>query len=81
MVGLPAVTQKDKVSVIGALSAGLISSVLIEALSGAGITTYRLPKGLRLSRRGNTTLVQNFNQQAVEWQGITYPGVSFTRLK
>ncbi|MDO6557578.1 beta-galactosidase [Paraglaciecola chathamensis] len=81
MVGLPAVTQKDKVSVIGALSAGLISGVLIEALSGAGITTYRLPKGLRLSRRGNTTLVQNFNQQAVEWQGITYPGVSFTRLK
>ncbi|QHJ10217.1 Beta-galactosidase [Paraglaciecola mesophila] len=81
MAGLAAVTQKDKVSVIGALSTGLISSVLMEALRGAGIETYRLPKGLRLSKRGNTTLVQNFNQQAVEWQGVTYPGVSFTTLE
>ncbi|ABG40662.1 Beta-galactosidase [Paraglaciecola sp. T6c] len=80
MAGLAAVTKKDNVSVIGALSGALIKSVLNSALGEVGIETFTLPKGMRLSRRGETTLVLNFNQQDVEWSGTTYPGVSFTTL-
>lgn len=80
MQGMAAVSKHEQVSVIGALSATLIKSVLKDALTEQGIDTFELPKGLRLSRRGDTTLVLNFNQQDVEWHGNTYPGVSFTDL-
>ena len=80
MAGVAAVTNKGNVSVIGALSGSLIKSILKAALGEVGIETFTLPKGMRLSRRGETTLVLNFNLHDVEWEGTTYPGVSFSTL-
>jgi beta-galactosidase len=62
------------------LSASLISDVVKQQLSGQNIEYSPLPEGVRLSRRGSTTLLLNFNQKAVQWQGKTYSGVSFTPL-
>lgn len=80
MQGKAAVTRKHNVQVIGALSSQLISDVLSQQLDELDIETTCLPKGLRISRRGNTSLLLNFNQQAVTWQGTTYSGVSYTIL-
>ncbi|MFQ3197477.1 MAG: beta-galactosidase [Paraglaciecola sp.] len=80
MQGMAGVTQKGNVWVIGALSASLISDVVKQQLSGQNIEYSPLPEGVRLSRRGSTTLLLNFNQKAVQWQGKTYSGVSFTPL-
>ncbi|MEM5497350.1 beta-galactosidase [Paraglaciecola mesophila] len=80
MAGVAAVTNKGNVSVIGALSGSLIKSILKAALGEVGIETFTLPKGMRLSRRGDITLVLNFNLHDVEWEGTTYPGVSFSTL-
>ena len=81
MAGVAAVTQHKEVSVIGALSGELIKSVLKNIAVKQGIETFELPKGLRLSTRGDTTLVLNFNQQDVNWLGGTYPSVSFTEFQ
>ena len=80
MAGQAGVTQKDQVTVIGALSKSLIVEVLQEVLAEQGIETLDLPDGLRLSRRGETRLMMNFNQQPVDWQGKTFAPVSFTVL-
>ena len=78
--GQAAVTQKDQVTVIGALSKSLIVEVLGDILAGQGIKTLDLPDGLRLSRRGDTSLMMNFNQEPVEWEGRTFSPVSFTQI-
>ncbi|MFQ3236565.1 MAG: beta-galactosidase [Paraglaciecola sp.] len=80
MQGMAGVTRKDNVWVIGALSESLISDVVKQQLSRQKIDFSPLPQGVRISRRGSTSLLLNFNQQEVQWQGKSYPGVSFTTL-
>lgn len=76
MQGKAAVTQCHNVTVVGALSKTLLTHVLIEKLSQQGIETQHLPEGVRISRRGNQTLLQNFNQHDIKWQEQVIPAVS-----
>ncbi|THF85716.1 beta-galactosidase [Deinococcus sp. KSM4-11] len=66
--GQAAVIRHGNVTVIGAHSVTLISSILTELLEEAGIEVTPLPEGIRLSRRGDLTLVQNWTAHAVTWQ-------------
>ncbi|GAA4010500.1 beta-galactosidase [Deinococcus rubellus] len=78
--GLPAVICRGNVTVIGAHQQELIGTVLSELLMNAGIQVDSLPEGVRLSRRAGKTLLQNWNPQAVKWQGQTLAPVSFSVL-
>lgn len=75
--GQPAVTKQGRATVIGAHSEDLIKDVLKEVLAEVGVGTEDLPGGMRLSRRAGVTLVQNWNPEAVTWQGRTLAPVSF----
>ncbi|BDP40730.1 beta-galactosidase [Deinococcus aetherius] len=75
--GLPAVTRQGRATVIGAHSDALIRAVLRDVLAEAGVETVDLPDGVRLSRRAGVTLVQNWNPEAVTWEGRTLAPVSF----
>jgi beta-galactosidase len=78
--GQAGVTQKDKITVIGALSKSLIVEVLQDVLTEQGIETLNLPDGFRVSSRGDSKLMMNFNQQHIEWQGRIFGPVSFTKI-
>ncbi|MEF2279623.1 beta-galactosidase [Deinococcus sp. YIM 134068] len=79
--GESAVIRHGNVTVIGAHSETLIAEVLEEVLSGAGVQPTRLPEGVRLSRRGEVTLLQNWNSHAVTWQGQELGPVSAHPLR
>ncbi|MGY2892259.1 beta-galactosidase [Deinococcus sp. UYEF24] len=74
--GQPAVIRHGSVTVIGAHSESLIAEVLEPLLTGAGLQPVCLPEGVRLSRRGAVTLLQNWNAGAVHWDGHELAGVS-----
>jgi beta-galactosidase len=77
--GQPAVVAHRTATTIGAWSAPLITDVLERELREAGITTTRLPEGVRLSRRGNLLVTCNFNQQPTTLaDGSTLTPVSWT---
>jgi hypothetical protein len=80
MKGLTGVSQKDKVTVIGALSKSLIKELLKDILSMQQIETYNLPDGVRISQRGGNKILFNFNQKEIQWRELTYPSVSFTKI-
>lgn len=75
--GQPAVIQHGNVTVVGAYGEALIRDVLRGALEAAGVPTTDLPEGVRLSRRAGVTLVQNWTDQPVTWQGQTLGPVAF----
>lgn len=72
-----AVIKNNNVTIIGALSQTLIAEVLCTALVNASVDVIIMPKGVRISRRGEKSLVTNFNQHPVSWQGKTIPAVSY----
>ncbi|THF70223.1 beta-galactosidase [Deinococcus sp. Arct2-2] len=74
--GEAAVIRYGNVTVIGAHSESLISEVLRDLLTGAGLSPLPLPEGVRLSRRGGITLLQNWNTHPVHWQGQELAPVS-----
>lgn len=71
-----AVSRHGNVTVIGAHSAELVSAVLEDTLTEAGLTTSRLPEGVRISRRGQQQLIQNWNDHEVWWKGQRLPPIS-----
>lgn len=75
--GHAAVTSNKNVTVIGALSQTLITEVVSEALKNASVEILSMPKGVRITRRGEKSLVANFNQHDVTWQGQEIPAVSY----
>ncbi|WP_216329503.1 beta-galactosidase [Deinococcus aestuarii] len=77
--GEAAVIRRGNVTVIGAHSETLIAEVLEEVLNTVGLQPTRLPEGVRLSRRGGITLLQNWNAHPEAWQGEVLAPVS-TRL-
>lgn len=79
--GEAAVTRRGLVTLIGAHSPGLIGEVLAGALRAANIPTVTLPEGVRLSRRGEVTLLQNWNAQPVTWCDLELAPVSTTFLR
>ncbi|MCD0158749.1 beta-galactosidase, partial [Deinococcus sp. 6GRE01] len=79
--GEAAVTRRGLVTLIGAHSPGLIGEVLAGALRAANIPTVNLPEGVRLSRRGEVTLLQNWNAQPVTWCDLELAPVSTTFLR
>ena len=74
--GEAAVIQHGNVTVTGAHSQSLVTELLEGQLISAQLRPTRLPEGVRLSRRGGVTLLQNWNDQAVTWQGRTLEPVS-----
>ncbi len=74
--GEAAVIRNGNVTVIGAHSETLITELLEQRLSEAKLSPVRLPEGVRLSRRGELTLLQNWNARALSWQGQTLAPVS-----
>ncbi|WP_309570168.1 beta-galactosidase [Deinococcus sp.] len=74
--GLAAVTRHGDVTLIGAHSATLITAVLTDMLGDAGLAVTPLPDGVRVSRRGGRTLVQNWTAHAVTWHGHELAPVS-----
>jgi len=75
--GQAAAVGRGNVTVIGAHSEGLVREVLAARLQGVGLSPMSLPEGVRLSRRGGVTLVQNWTADTVEWNGLNLPPVSF----
>jgi len=78
--GESAVIRRGNVTVIGAYSQTLITEVLKELLEAAGLAPVHLPEGVRLSRRGDLTLLQNWNSHPVMWQDRELPAVSSVSL-
>ncbi|UBV43679.1 beta-galactosidase [Deinococcus taeanensis] len=75
--GQPAVIRHGRVTVIGAHSAPLISAVLTDVLTAAGVPVTPLPEGVRVSRRAGRVLVQNWNPEPTDWNGRRLPPVSY----
>ena len=76
MSGKAAVTELDKVMVVGALSQQLISALVKQCCVELQIATEEMAEGVRMSHRGEHCLLQNFNQHAVEFAGHSIPAVS-----
>lgn len=76
MAGKAAVSQLDNVTVVGALSESLIKSLVKQLCIELGIKATDMPEGLRLSRRGSESLLQNFNQHDVNFEGKFIPAVT-----
>ncbi len=74
--GQAAVVQQGNVTVVGAHGESLIAEVLGSLLARAGVSVTALPEGLRVSRRAGVTLVQNWSEGELEWQGRRVPPVS-----
>ncbi len=75
--GQAAVIKRGHNIVIGAHSERLISTVLQAALSEANIGMVHLPEGIRISRRADKVLIQNWNTHPVHWNGYDLQPVSF----
>lgn len=74
--GQSAVIRHGNATVIGAHSQELIRAVLSDVLGGAGVPLLDLPEGVRVSRRADRTLVQNWHPHAVTWGGLKLGAVS-----
>ena len=74
--GEAAVIRCGNVTVIGAHGETLVRRVLDGVLSGAGLEVTPLPEGVRLSKRGGVTLLQNWNGHQVIWRDQVLPPVS-----
>lgn len=73
-----AVISKGNTTTIGALSKSLIKAVINEKLSRKNIEYFDdLPTGVRISRRGEQTLLTNFSSHPVEWRGHHLPAVTY----
>jgi beta-galactosidase len=72
-----AVTQKDNMVVVGALSQTLLSDVVRLCTSELGIATVPLPQGVRITCRAGKKVLFNFNQDEVMWGEYSIPGVSY----
>ena len=79
--GQAAVIRQGLVTVIGAHSETLIAEVLEAELRALGLPLLHLPEGVRVSRRGGVTLLQNWRAEPVRWQGRDYDPVSSTVLR
>jgi beta-galactosidase len=78
LAGQAAVTRNGHVLSVGVWSATLLESVLAQVLTEAGVAVTPLPEGVRVSRRGNTEVWMNFNQDpAALPDGSTMGPVSF----
>lgn len=75
--GQPAVIQLGRMTVVGAHSETLVRAVLHAALETAGIPSADLPEGLRISRRAGRTLLQNWSDGPLSWQGRTLEPLGF----
>ena len=81
LYGQAAVIRRGLVTVIGAHSETLIAGVLEAELRALGLPLLHLPEGVRVSRRGGVTLLQNWRAEPVRWQGRDYDPVSSTVLR
>lgn len=73
----PCVVESGNVTLVGALSESLITGILKDSVQSRGIETFDLAEGVRITQRGDKTLVCNFTQQSVTHAGETIPPVSF----
>jgi beta-galactosidase len=64
LAGEAAVVRNGNAISIGAWSSSLLTEVLGNALSEAGVATVRLHDGVRVSRRGGMEIWMNFNEVA-----------------
>ncbi|SMB81499.1 beta-galactosidase [Deinococcus hopiensis] len=78
--GQAAAVRRGNVTVIGAHSEGLVREVLTALLEGVGLSPVFLPEGVRLSKRGDVTLVQNWTASPIRWNGLDLPPVGFQVL-
>jgi beta-galactosidase len=78
LAGQAAVTRQGNVFSVGAWSEALLKSLLERVLTEAGVRVTSLPQGVRVSRRGDTEIWMNFNQEpATLPDGSTIGAVSF----
>lgn len=75
--GEAAVIRHGPFTVIGAHSEDLILDVLEKVVQEAGVSTERLPEGVRLTRRAGKVLVQNWNPREAPYRDTILPPVSF----
>lgn len=78
--GLAAAVSHNNVATVGALSDSLLKALIGHLLTKLNIAHEQMPEGVRKSRRGDKTLVQNFNSQAVTWKGEQLSPVSARTL-
>ena len=81
LAGRAAALRRGNVVTVGANAPGLIWELLLRLAGEAGLSSARLPEGVRLSRRAGQTLLQNWNEAEATWNGRTLPGVSWSILK
>lgn len=79
--GQAAVCRLDNVLTVGALSHELLNEVFSNLLHEANIPNWPMPEGVRITRRGSKSLVFNFNQATVSWNGLTLAPVSWQELE
>jgi beta-galactosidase len=72
-----AVTKKDNMTLVGALSDTLLTEIVSLCLSELGIKMTTLPQGVRVTRRSGKRVLFNFNEEEVQWQGSKVAGVSY----
>jgi beta-galactosidase len=78
LAGQAAVVRKGNAISVGAWSQTLLASLLTQVLTEAGVPVTPLPEGVRVSRRGDTEIWMNFNQEpATLPDGATIGPVSF----
>ncbi len=80
LTGRAAAVRRGNVVTVGAHSSGLIWELLLRLSGEAGLNPEALPEGVRLSRRGDKSLLQNWNAGEATWNGRTLPGVSWGML-
>ena len=76
-----AVTRKDNMTVVGALSEPLITDIAEQRMKALGIKTTRMPQGVRLTYRSGKHVIFNFNGYAIEFEGHKLPGVSYRMIE
>ncbi|PYE54466.1 beta-galactosidase [Deinococcus yavapaiensis] len=76
--GAAAAVRHGQVVTIGANSTGLVWETLYRLAGELGLNPTPLPPGIRVSRRGGRTLVQNWNPERVTFEGRELGPVSWT---
>jgi beta-galactosidase len=67
MANQPAVTRKNNVTTVGALSNKMLELIIAQELEGRGIKVEAMPEGVRKTQVGDSTLIVNFNEHSVNW--------------
>lgn len=78
--GQAAVIQYKQTITIGALSKGLIKTIIKEQCEQLSIKTEEMPDGVRVTDCGSHELVVNFNQQRSSWKGMALLPVDYKLL-